>query len=221
MDFAEREAAVEKATGVTRGELEALGLEPEPTRPDIDLDGWLVRSRADVVEKLVPFQTQPGDDFYVVVVGRAAWEWGTRGPNGDCARLSRDHAIEAARLRGDKVIRLRGDKVIRRRPGGEWEEAPAEALRPPKVAGLDPEKIYILGGEELGTLLLEVAGAATRPLMEEHRHIVFPSEQVAQAVSELVQHDQTQEWLSGRCLDGSDVEKAEAAVQELLAGRRP
>lgn len=45
--FEEREAAAEKATEISRKELEALGFEPEVTRPDIGVDGWIVATGLD------------------------------------------------------------------------------------------------------------------------------------------------------------------------------
>lgn len=44
MDFEAREEQVESITGVTRDDLEELGLDPEASRPDMDLDGWWVRA---------------------------------------------------------------------------------------------------------------------------------------------------------------------------------
>lgn len=82
----------------------------------------------------------------------------------------------------------------------DWE---TRGLRGPAVEIIGRDRLFVFGTSELVQLLCEVAGAATRPLLEENPDYTFPSAKALEAIKQYLAHDGTQEDLSRRRLPGT------------------
>lgn len=81
-------------------------------------------------------------------------------------------------------------------------------------SALASESYYMLRGDRLAELMYLAAGAATRPLLEDHPDYTFPSERVAQAVEELISFDR--EAIDSHKLAPADLDENPLSLAETI-----
>jgi hypothetical protein len=79
---------------------------------------------------------------------------------------------------------------------GEWVGSQLD----PAVDVIGRGRVFTFGTGELVQLLCEVAGASSRPLLEDNPEYVFPSEKVLEAIREFLAHADTNDFLRAHSL---------------------